>query len=129
VRQAARVSTVRQSVVVEGGLDTQIAKLKAKVKYENETSGIPWEIVEIYREEGVSGKDLDRPAYQRLVQDITDGRVNTVLIVKLDRITRSLQDFFTLTQFFEEHDVELISLNDKIETKSAFGRAMLKINL
>lgn len=125
----ARVSTVRQSVVIEGGLDTQIAKLKARVKFENEQSGVPWEIVGVYREEGVSGKDLDRPAYQRLVRDIEEGRINTVLIVKLDRITRSLQDFFTLTQFFEEHDIELISLNDKIETKSAFGRAMLKINL
>ena len=62
-----RVSTLRQASVEDGSLKAQEAKLKAYINYENSNKG-NWEIYDIYREEGRSAKNLNRPQFQRLMQ-------------------------------------------------------------
>jgi site-specific DNA recombinase len=124
-----RVSTLRQADVVDGSLDTQEAKLKAYVNYENDNDKDSWQIAGIYREEGRSGKDLRRPEFQLMMKDIIDGTINTVITWKLDRLTRSLSDFSTVWDKFQERGVEYISLNEKFDTSTAMGRAMLSIVL
>lgn len=52
-----------------------------------------WDIVKIYREEGQSGKDLDRPKFKELIKDIEKGVIDTVLIKKIDRLSRSILNF------------------------------------
>lgn len=88
-----------------------------------------WSVTDVYREEGRSGKDLDRPELQRLLADVRRGRINTVLVVRIDRITRSLQDFFELHKTFKNHGADFISIDEHFDTTTATGRAMLKISL
>ncbi|MFO0872201.1 MAG: recombinase family protein [Pirellulales bacterium] len=125
-----RVSTLRQAMVDDGGLDTQFSRMEKTVDFENEKAiGETWEIVDRYREEGRSGKDLERPEFKRLMADVQSGRINTVVVYKIDRITRSLRDFITLWETFEQYDVQFVSLHEKFDTTTAVGRAMLKLIL
>jgi site-specific DNA recombinase len=125
-----RVSTARQAEVIDGGLDTQFDLMARRVEWENDSDNEnTWVVVDRYREEGFSGKNLERPEFRRIVEDIKAGRVNTVVVQKIDRITRSLRDFFDLWEFFERHGVQFISLHEKFDTTTAVGRAMLKLIL
>ncbi len=124
-----RVSTLRQADVEDGSLDTQESSLKAYVNYENKSKDSSWEIIGIYREQGRSAKNLKRPEFQRMMKDIEDGKINTVIIWKIDRLTRSLKDFSMLWDNFQDKGVQLISLNEKFDTSIAIGRAMLSIIL
>ncbi|MBI2932495.1 MAG: recombinase family protein [Planctomycetes bacterium] len=123
-----RVSTDRQALIKEGSLDTQASRLKAYVSCRS-TSDEPWQITSVYREEGESGKDTNRPELQRLLADIASGRLNVVLCTKIDRLTRSLLDFFSIFKLFQERGVEFISIDESFDTSTATGRAMLKIIL
>jgi site-specific DNA recombinase len=124
-----RVSSVRQALVVDGGLDTQFSQMERQVALWDDTKPEAWEIVERYREEGRTGKNLDRPEFKRLMADIKAGRIDTVVVQKIDRISRSLRDFYDLWEMFQQHDVHFVSLKESFDTTSAVGRAMLKLIL
>jgi site-specific DNA recombinase len=124
-----RVSTVRQALVQDGGLDTQFDLMERFVQFENAKGEAAWSVAGRYREEACSGKSLDRPEFRRMMRDVEAGEVNTVVVQKIDRITRSLRDFFTLWDTFERHGVQFVSLHEKFDTTSAVGRAMLKLIL
>lgn len=81
----------------------------------------------LYREEGISAKDTDRPALQRLLADVRAGRVRSVTVTKLDRISRSLHDLLDLVKIFEQYEVKFVSLRDNIDTSGPVGRFMLHI--
>ena len=130
----ARVSTVNQLLANDGSIDTQLSLIRKRVEYEvvhaaSRDGARPWKIVDEYREEGRSGKNNDRPELQRLLADIRAGLIDLVVVVKIDRITRSLTGFYELWDTFEKHGVEFVALNDNFETTSATGRAMLKLTL
>lgn len=84
-------------------------------------------IYKIYREEGVSAKDTKRPKLSEMMQDIKSGRLQVVIVTKLDRITRSLKDMIDLLEFFQKHDVKFVSITQNIDTTGAMGRLMLNI--
>ena len=69
----ARVSTDLQAEIKNGSLDTQIDLLQKFVEIKDSTSPEEWKAVAIYREEGKSGKNLDRPEYKRMIRDIEGG--------------------------------------------------------
>jgi site-specific DNA recombinase len=129
----ARVSSTNQVLAHDSSVDTQLTLIRDRAKLEahfRKSNGQrPWEIVEEYREEGRSGKDTDRPELSRLREAVQARKVDAVVVTKVDRITRSLLDFYSLTREFEEHDVEFISLGDNIDTSNAAGRAMIKLLL
>ncbi|MHB8877484.1 MAG: recombinase family protein [Myxococcaceae bacterium] len=129
----ARVSTSNQLLEHDSSLDTQFELMRKRAEYQavqaRSSRMPPWKIVGEYREEGRSGKNIDRPELQRLLADVRDGKLDLVCVTKIDRITRSLTDFYTLWGTFEEHDVEFIALNENFDTTNASGRAMLKITL
>ncbi len=114
-------------MVKEGSLDTQQQRLQAAIVAKGDPEH--WLVSEIYREEGKSGKNTERPELQRLLHDIWSGKINCVLTTKLDRLTRSLLDFYELHKLFETLQVQFISLDESFDTSSATGRAMLKITL
>ena len=124
------VSTHRQAQVQEGGLDSQFSLMEKRVELENQKdSDEQWEITDRYREEGWSGKNTDRPEFQRLMSDIEEGKIDILIVQKIDRVTRSLLDFFELWAKLQRHDVEFVSVNESFDTTSAMGRAMVKIIL
>lgn len=81
----------------------------------------------VYRDEGISAKDTERPALQKLIADVRAGRVAMVLVTKLDRISRSLHDLLTLVALFEQAGVKFISVRDNIDTGGPVGRFILHI--
>lgn len=82
---------------------------------------------EEFNDNNVSGTTLDREALKRLKQRIREGKVNVVVVNRLDRISRSLFQFLDLMAFFEEHGVALVSVTQNINTGDAMGRLMLQI--
>ena len=126
----ARVSTDLQAEVKNGSLDTQIDQLQKYVELKNT---IPpeeeWKAVAIYREEGKSGKNVDRPEYKRMVRDIEQGQINAVICTRIDRVSRSIIDFLHFHEFLKENEVIFISLNENWDTSTPMGRCALTISL
>lgn len=87
-----------------------------------------WDIYDFYVDDGISGKNLDgRPEVTRLLNDVKEGKVNNVLIYKLDRLTRSVRDLIYLIELFEKHCCTFNSQTEKIDTSNAVGRMFVKI--
>jgi len=87
-----------------------------------------WDIYDIYSDEGISGKNIvDRPAINRLIDDIESGKVNNVLVFKVDRLTRSTRNLLELVELFEEYNCAFNSLTESIDTDTPSGRMFLKI--
>lgn len=87
-----------------------------------------WNIVDYYIDDGISGKNLtDRGEVLRLINDVRDGKINNVLVYKLDRITRSVKDLIYLIELFDKYDCTFNSQTEKIDTSNAVGRMFVKI--
>ena len=87
-----------------------------------------WDIYDIYDDEGISGKNIvDRPAINRLIEDIKKGNVDNVLVFKVDRLTRSTKNLIELVDLFEEHNCVFNSLTESIDTDTPSGRMFLRI--
>jgi site-specific DNA recombinase len=124
----ARVSTDKQAEKEAGSLQTQEDRIRKFVETKSTTSR-PHSLLRIYREEGRSAKDVNRPELQRLLYDLASGEFNALVVTKLDRLTRSIQDFYKMWDVLKRHNVELISLDDSFDTSTPIGRAMLNIIL
>lgn len=85
--------------------------------------------IEIFEDAGKSGKNTDRPAYQRMMKKVRSGSVSHILVYKIDRISRNLIDFSSMFEEFKKYDVAFISMNEQFDTSTAMGEAMLKIIL
>ena len=118
-----RVSTQRQAT--EG--DSLEAQQNSINRYIELQFGQEIEYVRLYIEPGRSAKDQNRPQLKKLRSDIAQGEIDTVVCFKLDRITRSILDFADLWSFFDRHGVEFISLQERVDSSSAMGKAMLFI--
>ena len=78
-----------------------------------------------YKDKGYSGKNIERPDFQRLLQDIRLGLIKRVIVYKLDRISRSIVDFAKLMELFKQYDVEFVSCTEKFDTSTPMGRATM----
>jgi DNA invertase Pin-like site-specific DNA recombinase len=87
--------------------------------------GQGWQHVGTYTDAGISGKREDRPQLQRLLADLDS--IDRLVIVKLDRIGRSARHLLELFDRLESAGVELVSLNDNIDTSTATGRMLPKL--
>lgn len=83
--------------------------------------------VTVYQDKGFSGKNTNRPDFQRMMADVEKGLVQRVIVYRLDRFSRSLADFSQLWEVLGRHGVEFISVNEKFDTSTPVGRAMLNI--
>jgi len=82
-----------------------------------------------YDDGAYSGATLERPALQRLMADIRAGRVDAILVYKIDRLSRSLMDFAKLVEELERHDVSLVSVTQQFNTTTSMGRLTMNILL
>lgn len=116
----ARVST---DIQVEGySIDSQKELLInfAKVKEYDE--------YEFYIDGGYSGKDLERPEIQRLIQDVKNNKLDCVMVFKLDRISRCQRDtLFLIEEVFNKYNVGFVSIRENFDTTSPFGKAMIGV--
>ncbi len=109
-----RVSTEDQSKF-GFSLDEQEESLKRLCEWKG------YKIYKIYREEGVSAKSMNRPKFQEMIQDMKDGKINKILVYKLDRLTRSIQDLETICKLLEEYKCDLESECEEINTSTPTG--------
>ena len=109
-----RVSTEDQSRF-GFSLDEQEVSLKRLCEWKG------YKIYKIYREEGVSAKSMNRPKFQEMIQDMKDGKINKILVYKLDRLTRSIQDLETICKLLEEYKCDLESECEEINTSTPTG--------
>jgi len=86
-----------------------------------------WEYVVYDIDKGYSGRDTDRPGFRQMMKDITAGKINFVVVYKLDRISRNIRDFFGLMDEFNEREVGFRSLTENFDTTTPMGRASLGI--
>jgi site-specific DNA recombinase len=82
-----------------------------------------------YDDGGFSGGNLERPALQHLIADIRAGRIDIVVVYKVDRLTRSLADFARLVELFDAHGVSFVSVTQQFNTTSSMGRLTLNVLL
>jgi site-specific DNA recombinase len=89
-----------------------------------------WTLVsEMYDDGGFSGATMERPAFQRLLSDVSTGKINVVVVYKVDRLTRSLSDFAKIVDIFDKHAVSFVSVTQQFNTTSSMGRLTLNILL
>jgi len=116
-----RVSTEDQAR--EGfSLPEQKERLESFCKFKG------YEIIDYYQDAGISAKTGNhRPEFERLKDDIKTKRINTIVALKLDRITRSIYDWENLMTFLDENDAYLDCVNDEINTTSANGKMISRL--
>src|SRR3954469_23909839 len=82
-----------------------------------------------YDDGGFSGGSTDRPALQRLLDDVRAGKVDIIVVYKVDRLTRSLADFAKLVELFDAHNVSFVSVTQQFNTTTSMGRLTLNVLL
>lgn len=115
-----RVSTKKQ--VEEGySLDAQKERLIKLC----ETNG--YIVYKVYADEGKSGKDTNRPAFQEMMEDMKNGCFDKILVLKLDRISRSVIDLEVMIKDMQKYNVDFESASEKIDTSSSFGMMFVRL--
>lgn len=114
-----RVSTTNQAE--EGySIDEQKDKLTSYCDIKD------WNIYEIYTDGGFSGSNTERPALEQLIRDAERKKFDTVLVYKLDRLSRSQKDtLFLIEDVFIKNGIEFLSLQENFDTSTPFGKAMI----
>src|SRR5690349_16899248 len=82
-----------------------------------------------YDDGGFSGGDTDRPALQRLLEDVRAGKIDVIVVYKVDRLTRSLSDFAKLVELFDRYNVSFVSVTQQFNTTTSMGRLTLNVLL
>lgn len=88
---------------------------------------LPDDKIKVYSDKGYSGKNTQRPSFAELESDIKNNLIKKVVVYKLDRISRSVLDFAQIINLFETHNVDFVSCNEKFDTSTPIGKAMLSI--
>ncbi len=117
----ARVSTQEQALNGHS-IGEQVERMNAYCK------AMGWTVYDEYIDAGYSGSNTDRPALQRMISDIHEGRIDKVLVYKLDRLSRSQKDTLELIEDeFLAAGVDFVSISENFDTTTPFGRAMIGI--
>ena len=108
-------------------LDAQREACEAYVLSQKHASWVA--VRDLYDDGGLSGGTLDRPALQRLLADIKSGKVQIVVVYKVDRLTRSLADFAKIVDVLDAHDASFVSVTQSFNTTTSMGRLTLNMLL
>jgi DNA invertase Pin-like site-specific DNA recombinase len=108
-------------------LDAQREACEAFIKSQRQEGWEP--LSKLYDDAGFSAGTMDRPALKRLLSDIESGRIDVVVVYKVDRLTRSLSDFAKIVDTFDAHGVSFISVTQQFNTTSSMGRLTLNMLL
>jgi site-specific DNA recombinase len=122
-----RVSTDERLDQSFNSLDAQREAGHAYIVSQRGHGWIP--VTDDYDDGGYSGGNMNRPALQRLMDDIVADRVDIVVVYKIDRLTRSLADFARLIEVVDQHKVSFVSVTQQFNTTSSMGRLMLNVLL
>jgi len=108
-------------------LDAQREAAEAYITSQRQEGWVP--LQDRYDDGGFSGGSMERPALQRLLDDVGAGRIHCVVVYKVDRLSRSLLDFARIIELFERHTVSFVSVTQQFSTTTPAGRLMLNMLL
>ena len=115
-----RVSTEMQSI--EGfSIDGQINQIKEYCEFHH------FEVKDIYADRGISGKSMNRPELQRMLEDAKEGNIDCVIVYKTNRLARNTSDLLKIVEDLDKSNVEFISLTEKIPLNTSSGKLMLQM--
>ena len=115
-----RVSTEEQATDNHYSLENQEQKARDYIKMKG------WRVADV-RKDVVSGKNSARDGYQDLLKAIKSGKVDVVVVYRLDRLSRNVKDIYDFLDLIKNHDVAFVSLSEGFDTTTAMGRAMLGV--
>src|SRR5215472_879115 len=122
-----RVSTDQGLEQDFNSLDAQYDASQAYIRSQQHAG---WTMVRSkYDDGGFSGGNTDRPALQRLLEDVRARKIDIIVVYKVDRLTRSLADFAKLVELFDDHDVSFVSVTQQFNTTTSMGRLTLNVLL
>ena len=122
-----RVSTDERLDMEFNSLDAQREAALAYIQSQRHEG---WILVgDRYDDGGFSGGSLERPALQRLMRDVERGRIDVIVVYKVDRLSRSLTDFARIVDVFDKHNVSFVSITQQFNTTTSMGRLTLNILL
>jgi len=115
-----RVSTQDQA---DSGLSLQYQESKIRAYCE----AMDINLVDVVADAGFSAKSMNRPAMQGIISQIKNKTIDAVVILKLDRLTRSVKDLGAIVELIEKNNIALVSVQDSINTSTAAGRLILNV--
>jgi DNA invertase Pin-like site-specific DNA recombinase len=122
-----RVSTDHGLEQDVNSLDAQYEASQAYIKSQAHAG---WALIRTkYDDGGFSGGNTERPALRRLLEDVRAGKVDVIVVYKVDRLTRSLADFAKLVELFDQHQVSFVSVTQQFNTTTSMGRLTLNVLL
>ena len=111
---------VRQSIDKKDSISIESQTAKCMTEVEDDD-------FKVYKDKGFSGKNINRPAFTELMKDVKCGNISKIVVYRLDRFSRSIADFGAVWQILSKFNVEFVSINEKFDTSSPIGVAMLNI--
>lgn len=105
----------KDSLSIEGQIEQCKSQLRPNDSYKE------------YTDKGYSGKNTERPSLNELLKDIKDGKIDGVIVYRLDRFSRNISDFYNMYEIMRQHNCEFISVSEKFDTSTPMGRAMMGI--
>jgi DNA invertase Pin-like site-specific DNA recombinase len=122
-----RKSTEHNLDLEFNSLDAQREACEAYIKSQGQEG---WRLLPARYDDGAfSGASLDRPALQELLAGVRSGKIDVIVVYKVDRLTRSLADFAKLVELFDRHCVSFVSVTQSFNTTSSMGRLTLNVLL
>lgn len=121
-------------VSTDQGLDQDFNSLDAQSEasqaYIKSQAHAGWALLRTkYNDGGFSGGNTDRPALQHLLEDVRAGKIDVIVVYKVDRLTRSLADFAKLVELFDKQIVSFVSVTQQFNTTTSMGRLTLNVLL
>lgn len=105
----------KDSLSVEGQIELCKTKISKNDSFEE------------YTDRGYSGKNTDRPQLNKLMKDIESGKIDCVIVYRLDRFSRNITDFYNMYEVMKAHSCEFVSVSESFDTSTPMGRAMMGI--
>ncbi len=122
---------VRKST--EHGLDMEFNSLQNQEEsckaYIASQSFNGWQYYKTYSDAAISGGTMERPALKQILDDMAHGLVNTVVVYKVDRLSRSILDFHNMMKYFEKYGVNFVSITQSFDTSTSMGKLTLNMLL
>lgn len=110
----------------EQNVTTLEAQRDSGEAYVRSKRSLGWELLpRHYDDDGCTGANMSRPAFQQLLADVKAGTIDVVVVHRFDRLSRSQKDFLWIIEYFDDNDVQFVSVNETIDTSTGIGECML----
>jgi site-specific DNA recombinase len=130
IRRCAVYTRKSSEEGLEQDFNSLHAQREASEAFIKSQQGEGWRLVKTaYDDRGLSGGNMERPALQRLLEDIRHGLIDVVVVYKVDRLTRSLADFAKMVEVFDAQGVSFVAVTQQFNTTTSMGRLTLNVLL